>query len=61
MKRTVFPVNENDGYKRGDFVLVEVTDATQNTLFADPIGSMSIDDYFKHFNGDRTADYNLAK
>lgn len=53
MKRTVFPVQETDGFKRGDFVLVEVTDATQNTLFANPIEPMSIDDYFKHFNGDR--------
>ena len=44
MKRGVF---ENPGqYKIGDMVLVEVTDATQNTLFCQAVKHMSITDFF---------------
>ena len=62
MKRAVFdkPVIDgvdSDKFKRGDFVLVEVDDATQNTLFCSPIEHMGIDKYFEIFNGNRKADY----
>ena len=56
MKRAVFD-EEADLYKKGDFVLCNVTDATQNTLFCEPIDHMSIDKYFELFNGNRKAEY----
>jgi hypothetical protein len=43
MKRAVFDSTE---FKVGDMVLVEVTDATQNTLFTKPLKKMSVQDYF---------------
>ena len=55
MKRVVF--NRDDRYQKGDFVLCEVNDATQNTLFCDPIEHMTIDEYYKLFNGNRRATY----
>lgn len=62
MKRAVFDKPVVNGatteeFKRGDFVLVEVADATQNTLFCNPIEHMSIDKYFDIFNGNRKIEY----
>ena len=43
MKRAVFDnVTGSDAYKTGDMCLVEVRDATQNTLLCDPIEKMTI-------------------
>ena len=40
-------------YEKGDLCLVKVNEATQNTLFADPLGKFSIEEYYRLFNGDR--------
>ena len=53
MKRVVFEQREDQSYNKGDLWLVKVNEATQNTLFADPMGKMSIDEYYRLFNGDR--------
>lgn len=50
MKRAVFDSSE---FKVGDLVCVEVTGATQNTLFAEPRGLMTIGDYYSKYAGDR--------
>jgi hypothetical protein len=53
MKRAVFDSSE---YKIGDFVLTEVTGATQNTLFCNAIAKMSIQDYFSRYGTNRKLD-----
>lgn len=50
MKRAVF---ETDEYKVGDMCLVEVTDASPNTLFCKPMQLMNISDYHRLFSRDR--------
>ena len=53
MKRVVFdqPEDQSNRYSKGDMCLVKVHDATQNTLFASPIGKATIDEYYRLFNG----------
>ena len=53
MKRVVFEKEDGQSYEKGDLCLVKVNEATQNTLFADPIGKLSIEEYYRLFNGDR--------
>ena len=50
-KRAIIPLTEE--YQFGDFVLSKVTDASQNTLFCEPIKKMGISEYFEKFGGDR--------
>ena len=50
MKRAVF---DSTSFQVGDFVLAEVTSATQNTLFCNPISHMTIDDYYKQYGKNR--------
>ena len=58
MKRAVFENTAgSETYKTGDMCLVKVRDATQNTLLCEPIGRMTISDYYRTFNGDRRAPY----
>ena len=58
MKRAVFEWDSSDTkYKKGDFVLAEVTKASPNALICEPIEHMSIQDYFKIFNNDRHKPY----
>jgi len=58
MKRAVFDQNHGlDQYQKGEFVLVNVTNATQNALLCEPIERMSIENYFKLFNGNRSREY----
>ena len=56
MKRAVFD-NTSGQYKKGDMVLAEVKDASQNVLFCDPIELMTIEKYFDLFNGNRKVNY----
>lgn len=54
MKRAHFN-NEDSSFEvqKGQFVLAEVTNASQNALFCKPIKEMSIPDYFNLFGKDR--------
>jgi tRNA A37 methylthiotransferase MiaB len=52
MKRAVFV---GDEYKQGDFVLVEVTDASQNALMCKPIKNMGVQEYCDRFGKNRMA------
>lgn len=45
MKRAVFDSTE---FNVGDMVLVEVYDASQNTLFGKALRKMSVQDYFEY-------------
>ena len=50
MKRAVFDESDaKEKFKIGDMCLVEVKDAYQNTLVCDPIGKMSVQEYFNIF------------
>ena len=53
MKRAVFESKDGDQYAKGDFVLVEVSDATQNALICKSVRHMGIQEYYDIFNGDR--------
>lgn len=53
MKRAVFNSTE---YRVGDLVLVEVIDATQNTLFTKPLRHLSIQEYHDQFSENRFAE-----
>ena len=54
MKRAVFNWERgNDLYSKGDFVLVEVTDASQNALICQPLQHMGIQEFYDNFNGNR--------
>ena len=57
MKRAVFTEDVNSTYKKGDFVLAEVTDATQNALLCQPIEHMSLTKYYELFNSNRKAEH----
>ena len=50
-KRAIIPLSDN--YQFGDFVLSKVTDATQNTLFCEPIKKMEISEYFELYGQNR--------
>jgi hypothetical protein len=43
MKRAVF---DSRDYVKGDFVMVEVTDASQNTLYCTPIKHIGVQEFF---------------
>jgi len=44
-KRGIIQVQEDSQFKIGDFVLAEVTDVSQNTLFCNPIRTMGVQEY----------------
>jgi tRNA-2-methylthio-N6-dimethylallyladenosine synthase len=50
-KRAIIPMS--DDYQFGDFVLSKVTDASQNTLFCEPVRKMGISEYFEMYGNDR--------
>jgi ADP-glucose pyrophosphorylase len=50
-KRAIIP--DNGLYQMGDFVLAKCHDATQNTLFCNPIEKMGIHDYFNQYGKNR--------
>ena len=53
MKRIHFEKQPGCEYAKGDFVLVKVTEATQNSLISEPKELMSIQKYYELFNGNR--------
>ena len=58
MKRAVFDKSEaKEDVQVGDMCLVEVKDAYQNTLVCEPLGKMSVQDYFEKFGKDRKVPY----